>query len=718
MRDEMTIAGDSFQQSPPGGFDLNSLCGIVAVGRDGKVDNVNEVFLTWTGYCREDVVGKRSFEDFLSAGERMFFQGQCQPMLQLGGAVHELALRLVTRSGARFPVLVNAAQRKNAQGRMVGTDFTVFNAGERSRYEDELRKARKCAEESGERQRELNQRLMESNAALHAQTERLRVILNAIGDGVVAVDRAGTVAYMNPAAAALCACDREGALGIPLDRVFSPVDEQGSQPFDLRALSADGAPAAQARRWVLRREEARIPVTLSVAPLRDEAGGMLGHLIVFRDVSATQEFESRLHYLATHDALTQLINRHEFERRLSASLQPGAPAGHTLMYLDLDQFKIVNDTCGHAAGDELMRQCAHIMRSTLRREDTLARLGGDEFGVLLHRSEPEEALAVAERLRQVVRAFDFVWSGKVFPIGVSIGLVGLLPGEMQLGDAMRIADSACYIAKEKGRNRVHVSTRDDLEVERHKGEVGWISRLHAALKDERFVLFGQEIRSLQAGSGEAGHVEVLIRMAEADGTLVSPMAFIPSAERYGIMPQIDRWVIGSLLRRFHALHPDGARAPVYAINLSGTTLCDEGFLPFVREELARWRVDPSHICFEITETAAIANLKQATHLITELKALGCRFSLDDFGSGMSSFGYLKHLPVDFIKIDGRFVKDLLADRVSYTMVEAIHRVGHVMGLSTIAEFVENAQVLEALRGIGVDFAQGYEVHKPEPLFPV
>ena len=319
MRDDMTIAGDSFQQSPPGGFDLNSLCGIVAVGRDGKVDNVNEVFLTWTGYCREDVVGKRSFEDFLSAGERMFFQGQCQPILQLGGAVHELALRLVTRSGARFPVLVNAAQRKNAQGRMVGTDFTVFNAGERSRYEDELRKARRCAEESGERQRELNQRLMESNAALHAQTERLRVILNAIGNGVVAVDRTGTVTY--PAAAALCACEPESALGMPLDRVFSPVDEQGSQPFDLRALSTDGASAAQARRWVLRRGTARIPVTLSVAPLRDEAGGMLGHLIAFRDVSATQEFESRLHYLATHDALTQLINRHEFERRLSASLQ-------------------------------------------------------------------------------------------------------------------------------------------------------------------------------------------------------------------------------------------------------------------------------------------------------------------------------------------------------------------------------------------------------------
>lgn len=717
MRDDTTLSGDRGWQGPAHEFALSSLCGMVAVGTDGKINHINEVFLAWTGYCRDEVVGERSFEDFLSPGERVFFQAQCQPMLQLGGAVHELALRLVARDGARFPVLVNAAQRKSAQGKVVATDFTVFNASERWRYEDELRKARRCAEESGERQRELNQRLMESNAALHAQTERLRLILGAIGDGVVAIDGAEKVSYMNPAAAALCACEREAALGMPLGRVFSPVDEQDGRPFGPGDLCVQALAAGQARKWVLRTGATRIPVTLSVAPLRDEAGAMLGHLIVFRDVSASQEFESRLNYLATHDPLTQLINRREFERRLGASLRPDSPAGHTLMYLDLDQFKIVNDTCGHAAGDELMRQLAHIMRRTLRKDDTLARLGGDEFGVLLHRSDLDEALAAAERLRRAVRAFDFVWAGKVFPIGVSIGLVALLPGEMQLGDAMRIADSACYVAKEKGRNRVHVSTRDDREVERHKGEVGWISRLHAALMDERFVLFGQKICALQGGSGGAGHVEVLIRMAEADGTLVSPMAFIPSAERYGIMPQIDRWVVGTLLRRFHALHPGGAGAPVYAVNLSGTTLCDEGFLPFVREELARWRVDPSQICFEITETAAIANLQQATHLITELKTLGCRFSLDDFGSGMSSFGYLKHLPVDFIKIDGRFVKDLLADRVSYTMVEAIHRVGHVMGLSTIAEFVENAQVLEALRGIGVDFAQGYEVHRPEPLFP-
>lgn len=321
----------------------------------------------------------------------------------------------------------------------------------------------------------------------------------------MAVDGAGTVTYINPAAASLWACDPDAALGRPLEQVFAPRDERRDQAFRLSVFSGHPAGGGQPCRWVLSQDDARVPVEISVAPLRDEAGSILDQLIVFRDVSASQEFESRLRHLATHDALTQLINRPEFERRLDAALQPGAPAGHALMCLDLDQFKVVNDTCGHAAGDELMRQFAHIMRRTLRKEDTLARLGGDEFGVLLQRGEPGEALLVAERLRQVVREFDFVWAGKVFPIGVSIGLAALLPGEMLPVDAMRIADTACYVAKDKGRNRVHVATRDDLEVERHKGELGWISRLHAALKDERFVLFGQQIRPLQTegGSGRA-----------------------------------------------------------------------------------------------------------------------------------------------------------------------------------------------------------------------
>jgi diguanylate cyclase (GGDEF)-like protein len=388
------------------------------------------------------------------------------------------------------------------------------------------------------------------------------------------------------------------------------------------------------------------------------------------------------------------------------------------MYLDLDQFKIVNDTCGHVAGDELMRQFAHIMQRALRREDTLARLGGDEFGVLLRRSSHGEALAVAERLRQTAREFSFVWTDKMFPIGLSIGLIHLAPGEMNHDDAMRIADSACYVAKDKGRNRIHVSMPDDSEVERHKGEAGWVSRLHAALREDRFVLFAQEIRPLHPQPGHAGHFEILIRLRDADGTLISPMAFIPAAERYGIMPEIDRWVIGTLLSQFHALHPQGFAAPMYSVNLSGMTLCDDAFLPFVREAFARHHVDASRICFEVTETAAIANLSQATLLIDALKAMGCRFSLDDFGSGMSSFGYLKHLPVDYLKIDGKFVKGLLKDRVNYAMVEAINRVGQVIGLKTIAEFVENDDMLAALHAIGIDFAQGYGVQRPQQLYPV
>jgi EAL domain-containing protein (putative c-di-GMP-specific phosphodiesterase class I) len=292
--------------------------------------------------------------------------------------------------------------------------------------------------------------------------------------------------------------------------------------------------------------------------------------------------------------------------------------------------------------------------------------------------------------------------------------VHLVPGAMQPAEALRIADSACYVAKEQGRNRVHVATCGD-GVERHTGEVGWVSRLHAALKENRFVLFAQKIRAMHADHEQADHVEVLIRLREADGTLVSPMAFIPAAERFGLMPKIDRWVVSTLLARFHALQAAGGKPALYAINLSGATLCDDGFLPFVRAQLARHDVDPRCLCFEVTETAAIANLQQATGLMTALRALGCRFSLDDFGSGMSSFGYLRHLPVDFLKIDGRFVKGLADDPVNQAMVEAINRVGHVMGLATIAEFVESGETLGCLARIGVDFCQGYEVHVPQPL---
>jgi EAL domain-containing protein (putative c-di-GMP-specific phosphodiesterase class I) len=308
-----------------------------------------------------------------------------------------------------------------------------------------------------------------------------------------------------------------------------------------------------------------------------------------------------------------------------------------------------------------------------------------------------------------VSDFHFVWSDKVFPIGVSIGAVLLAPGQMSMTDALRVADAACYIAKERGRNRVHLSSVDDQAIQQREGEMNWVGRIHEALREQRFMLYTQRLQGLGRDNGAEDHHEVLVRMLDPNGGLIAPAAFIPAAERYGLMPQIDRWIVGTVLA--HA----AAGSTTYAINLSGTTVCDETFLAFVQQSFRDHGTDPERICFEITETAAIANLRQATTLIRELKVMGCRFSLDDFGSGMSSFAYLKHLPVDYLKIDGSFVKDMLDDPVNRAMVESINHIGHVMKLRTVAEFVENDAVLDALRAIGVDYAQGYGVQKPVPM---
>jgi diguanylate cyclase (GGDEF)-like protein len=389
------------------------------------------------------------------------------------------------------------------------------------------------------------------------------------------------------------------------------------------------------------------------------------------------------------------------------------------MYLDLDQFKVVNDTCGHAAGDQLIRQVSAVLLKRLREGDTLARLGGDEFGVLLENCPPDHALRIADQLRQTVSDFHFVWETRSFSVGVSIGLVNVKDGPFTLADVMSAADAACYMAKEKGRNRVQLYHAQDSELSVRQGEMEWISRLQKALKEDRFVLYAQDIKGLDAGREHGTHCEILVRLLDERGELVPPMAFIPAAERYNLMPAIDRWVIRSAFATISREQAEGGAVfEICAINISGGSIGDEGFLGYVREQFAHFpAVPPQSICFEITETAAIARLDKATHFIDELKSLGCRFSLDDFGAGMSSFAYLKHLPVDFLKIDGGFVKNMADDPIDRAMVEAINSVGHITGKQTIAEFVDGERVIALLREIGVDFAQGYGVAKPRPFGP-
>jgi diguanylate cyclase (GGDEF)-like protein len=464
-----------------------------------------------------------------------------------------------------------------------------------------------------------------------------------------------------------------------------------------------------------------VPVVHSAAPIRDRAGKITGVVLVLHDVSSERQYAAKLSYQASHDSLTGLINRGEFENRLGMALKTAAQLGrhHAVMYLDLDQFKVVNDTCGHAAGDQLMRQVSAVLQRRLREGDTLARLGGDEFGVLLENCAPDNASRIADQLRQTVSDFHFVWETRSFGITVSIGLVNVEDGLFTLADVLSAADAACYMAKDKGRNRVQVYHPEDSEVSLRQGEMEWVGRIQKALEEDRFVLYAQEIKGVNSVQEQGTHCELLIRMLDERGEIVPPMAFIPAAERYSLMSAIDRWVIRTAFATISRLRMERSepKLDLCAINLSGASITDERFLDFVREQFGHFDVPPRVICFEITETAAIANLERASQFIQAMKDIGCRFSLDDFGAGMSSFAYLKHLAVDYLKIDGDFVKDMADDLIDRAMVEAINNVGHVMGKKTIAEFVDSDRVLAALREIGVDYAQGYWVAKPRPFGP-
>lgn len=560
-------------------------------------------------------------------------------------------------------------------------------------------------------------RLKATAAKLAESEERLRVTLHSIGDAVLTTDTFGAVTYVNPVAEQLLGRPAARILGMQLDMVFSIVHERSGLPApdpvarllgsDLREPPADVA--------LLRPDGSRLSIDHRAAPIHDPEGAVVGAVLVFHDVTAARELATRIRHQASHDELTDLANRREFEHQLGAALEEGGPPGkgHALFYIDLDQFKVVNDTCGHIAGDELLRQVARVLQAGLRDADLLARLGGDEFGVLLRNCPLAPALRIAEKLRASLEALHFVWQGRSFSIGASIGLVPFDAG-LSMTDVLSWADSACYIAKEKGRNRIYVHEAGSVDVLTRSGELNWASRLHAALAENRFVLFAQEIVPLTPCTDVHRHYEVLLRLRDEDGQLVAPMTFIPAAGRYGLMPAIDRWVVDHSLAALAGAqgHVAGTRL---SINLSGFTLSDESFLDWVEAAFARHRVPFDQVCFEITETVAIANLPQAEAFIARFKQHGCRFSLDDFGSGMSSFGYLKRLQVDYLKIDGGFVQNLLNDNVDEAMVSAIHSVAHVMGLRTVAEFVETHATQRRLEQLGIDFAQGYGVHRPQAL---
>jgi diguanylate cyclase (GGDEF)-like protein len=436
-----------------------------------------------------------------------------------------------------------------------------------------------------------------------------------------------------------------------------------------------------------------------------------------RHLLASRRAERFMMHLAYHDSLTALPNREYFHQRLSEILADPVTRSqpHAVMYIDLDQFKIVNDSCGHSAGDQLLRQLAHVLQSALRKHDLVARLGGDEFGVILLNCDPEQACEVAEKLREAVAGFRFFWDSRIFTVGASIGVVPLDGEAIPVSSVLSAADAACYAAKDSGRNQVQVYRPENEELRQRRTEMGWVNRITRALDEQRFRLRYQPIVALSARPGRVEHIEMLVSMIDESGVIVGPDAFIPAAERYNLMPSIDRWVIDRALRFMGSLPDGAAQVQTCCINLSGSSLTDEHLLQYIQGKLAEYRVSPRLVCFEITETATIANMNRALRLISELRARGCRFALDDFGTGLASFAYLKHLPVDFLKIDGTFVKNIVRDPVNLAIVKATNEIGHALGIKTIAEYVEDVETLEAVRLLGVDYGQGFGIARPMPL---
>jgi len=567
-----------------------------------------------------------------------------------------------------------------------------------------------------------NQEFAQRQEALYQEKERAQITLQSIADGVITANLEGLVEYMNPVAERLSGWSLAEAQGKPVNQILQLFDEdEPSQRLIKNPVSVclnTDAPIKGDRRATFRNREGRaLRLDSMASPIRNRIGQLAGVVMVFRDVTEAYVMEQKLEYQAKHDILTGLTNRAAFEERLKQILLENRhkQLEFSLCYIDLDQFKVINDTCGHVAGDQLLRSIADIMMHKIRKtHDTLARFGGDEFVLLLEDCPVDQAAKIATSICEAIQEHRFVYENKTFSVGASIGVVPITADAKDLHNALARADSACYMAKEKGRNRVHVYRADDQELMQRYGEMHVISQINEACETDQFTLYYQLIESV-SGPQPGQHIEILLRMSDGKGGWVAPGFFLPAAERYNIAPKIDRWVIRNVFSWFseHPQYMD--QIAVCSVNLSGLSLCDDNFVSYIKDQLGSSKFPAEKLCFEITETAAISNLNQASTFVNEMKKVGCSFALDDFGSGMSSYAYLKHLPIDFLKVDGLFVRDVLHDPIDRAMVKSINEIGHVFGLKTIAEYVENHDILEEMRKLGLDFVQGYAISKPQPL---
>ena len=578
---------------------------------------------------------------------------------------------------------------KDAEGNIVGLMGTIENITERKLVE----------------------------RALFEEKELAQITLQSIGEAVITTNRQGMVKEFNPMAEQLTGWTREEAIGNPLSTIFQLIDEEGNQQDNPVYLVLENSYNQEERLMgnLVAKDGKEYKIDIIITPILDERSQILGAVLIFRDITQFSQLAEQLSWDASHDTLTGLINRREFQKQLNFAIESHKNQNieHSLCYLDLDQFKIINDTCGHIAGDELLRQITHLLQQRIRNTDILARLGGDEFALLLQGCSLEKAETIANMLRQLVKDFRFTWENYVFSIGVSIGIVPINNQIQTLSSLVRAADNACYTAKAQGRNKVYVCQANDIEPTEPLGQNQWITKLSQALTEDNFHLYSQKIVSLQ--SSRRVHYEILLRLSDDSGNLISPLAFIPVAERYNLIAEIDKWVIRNFLKAYNQNEPIQSLNNIYMINLSAVSFKDEQLIDFIEEQLSHYNVNPEILCFEITETLAISNLTQAVRFIEAVKQLGCSVAIDDFGSGISSLSYLKHLPVDYLKIDENFIHNLTQNSVNYAVVDCFNRISHVMNMETIAECVEHPETLDILQTIGIDYAQGFAIEPPIPL---
>jgi len=550
---------------------------------------------------------------------------------------------------------------------------------------------------------------------LFLEKEIAQITLRSVGDAIITTGKDGRVEYLNPVAEKITGYITEDVKGKPITQVYKAYDEKNQRwladcIIDFLIKGSYSMPSNDI--ILYNADDDIIDISQTIAPIQDEHNRVLGTITTFQDISKEKVLAKHIEHQARHDPLTGLLNRREFETKVVQSLTLYSEGTtHALCVMDLDRFKIVNDTLGHAAGDELLKQISQKIKGELRQTDLLARIGGDEFALFLSNINTRDAEIIAEKILDAIREYQFVWSNKAFRVGASIGLVDAPAQVSNYENLYHAADTACYMAKHSGRDRVHTVTYDDKNVSEKREQTQWVNRINDALNENRFTLYAQDICALSDNPTAPAHREVLIRMIDEYDELIPPMAFIPPAERYDLMPKIDDWVVRNVIAQ---LKQDSSDTQ-YAINLSGQSLADEKFTAQILAHLSDKTINPCRLCFEITETSAIANLNNATEFLKALQALGCQTALDDFGSGLSSFAYLRNLPINYLKIDGMFVKQIAEDETARVMVEAIHSIGHTMGLKTIAEFVEDEATERLLKQMHIDFAQGYYYGVPQPL---